>query len=99
MVYNSHHSGVGEGRWGAAGRHSVTCYEALVREHPRETKAGDNYGAGTKLVLLSPFTRRFKAEEKVKQRRMQGTSLFSEQLEIFRRQTLAENEINLRARR
>lgn len=68
--------GWGRGGWGAAGSHSVTCYEALVREHPRETKAGDNYGAGTKLVLLSPFTRRFKAKEKVKQRRMQGTPLF-----------------------
>lgn len=68
--------GRGRGAGGAAGRLSVTCYEALVREHPRETKAGDNYGAGTKLVLLSPFTRRFKAEEKVKQRRMPGTPLF-----------------------
>lgn len=84
---------------GAAGRHSVTCYEALVREHPRETRAGDNYGAGTKLVLLPPFTRRFKGEEKVQQRRMQGAVFVSEQLEIFRRQTLRENEINLRARR
>lgn len=54
----------GGGELGAAGRHSVTCYEALVHEHPWETKASDNYGAGTKLALLSPFTHCFKPEDK-----------------------------------
>lgn len=89
LVYNSHHSGVGGGEAELVGRRSVTCYEALVREHPWEMNAGDNYGAGTKLVSRSPFTRCFKPVEgeTVKQRRLRGQVFVAEDREIFQEAT------------
>lgn len=88
---------------GAAGRHSVTCYEALVHEHPWERKAGDNYGAGTKLVLLSPFTQCFESEEgKSKTKAATGHVFVSKAPRDFqeggkKKKKITENEINLSA--
>lgn len=93
--------GVGEGRWGRLAGILSPVMRPLSANIPERRKQGDNYGAGTKLVLLSPFTRRFKSRRESKNKDgRRGTRLcFRAAGDFFRRQTLRENEINLRARR